>query len=74
MAEETSALPPTFRHHSTMTSSTLDEQYVRFTYYMQYLKVQMAEGGMEDLGLHLHTITLGFTIMSTTLRLSLTKP
>ena len=30
---------------STMTSSTMDEQYVRFTHYMQYLKVQMAEGG-----------------------------
>ena len=74
MAEETSALPPTFRHHSTMTSSTLDEQYVRFTHYMQNLKVQMAAGGMEDLDLHPNTITLGFTITSKTLGLSLTKP
>ena len=44
-----------------------------FTHYMQFLKVQMAEGGMEDLGLHLHTITLGFTITNTTLGLVLNK-
>ena len=53
---------------------TLDEQYVRFTHYMQNLKVQMAAGGMEDLDLHPNTITLGFTITSKTLGLSLTKP